>query len=152
MGTGRDGRPDSRVAEEAAEKARLDALSYCGRRESAVKCWSQRAMRWRTVCFASDGHGRNVADGVPSFLLWRLGELLATSVGKTSLRILLHWLVHFQPLLALLGDKKVHPHVVELLARGNLRSMVGAERDVQYGESLEISLRLVGDNGDVVVR
>ena len=36
-----------------------------------------------TVGFVSDGHGRNLADGVPSFLLWRLGELLATSAGKT---------------------------------------------------------------------
>ena len=36
-----------------------------------------------TVGFVSDGHGRNLADSVPSFLLWRLGELLATSAGKT---------------------------------------------------------------------
>jgi hypothetical protein len=36
-----------------------------------------------TVGFVSDGHGRNLADGVPSFLLWRLGERLATSAGKT---------------------------------------------------------------------
>src|ERR1019366_870732 len=77
--------------------------------------------------------------------------VMKTMLTEALLRILLHWLVHFQPLLPLLGDKKVHPHVVEIFARGNLRSMVGAERDVKYGESLEISLRLVGANGDVVV-
>ena len=37
MGAGRDGWPVYRVAGEAAEKAGLDALSYCGRRESEVK-------------------------------------------------------------------------------------------------------------------
>jgi hypothetical protein len=51
MGADHDGWPVYRVAGEAAEKAGLDALSYCERRESEVKCWSQRAMRrgWAAV-------------------------------------------------------------------------------------------------------
>jgi hypothetical protein len=84
MGAGRDGRPVYRVAEEAAEKAGLDALSYCGRRESAVKCWSQRAMRWGTVCFASDGQGEMwwTASQVSCYGEFA-GAFGATSAGKT---------------------------------------------------------------------
>ena len=75
MGADHDGWPVYRVAGEAAEKAGLDALRYCGRRGSDVKCWSQRAMWWGwagAVGLVSGGKGRNLADGIPGFRLWRL--------------------------------------------------------------------------------
>ncbi len=36
----------------------------------------------------------------------------------------LQWLVHLQPLLAFLGHEEVHPHVVQLVAGGDLSPVV----------------------------
>ena len=73
MGAGRDGLPVYRVAGAAAGKAGLDALRYCGRRESEIKCWSQWAMRpgW--------GAGR-------MHLTFNEREMLPDSIGTFAVR------------------------------------------------------------------